>query len=85
MPAPDIILDKPFLLVSLSASPLGIVPLKQGFVIGYVEKVYETSDKTETGQYVMFDKDKSRAFVYGSTVYYIVDENDSLFQENPAL
>ena len=85
MPLPDIIISSPYVVVTLSASPTGVVPNSKGFVIGYVEMVNQLSDKVATGQYVMFNKELTESFIYGSTVYYRVDENDILFQENTPL
>lgn len=85
MPLPDIILNSPYILVTLSSSPTGVIPQKKGFQIGYVEMVYDTSDKTVVGQYVMFNSEESEAFLYGSTLYYRVKEENILFRENPPL
>jgi hypothetical protein len=81
---PDIIIESPFILATLSASPTGIIPQKAGFEIAFVQMVNQLSTKVTVGQYVMLDKNDARAFLYGSTIYYLVDENNLLFQENPA-
>lgn len=83
MPVPDIILNPPDVLITLSSSPSGLVPYKAGFQIGYVESVYDTSDSTTVGQYVMFDINNSKAFIYGSTIYYKISEQEIFFKENP--
>jgi len=85
MPLPDIIISSPYIVVTLSASPTGVIANAKGFVIGYVEMVNKLSDKVTLEQYVMFNVEKAQSFIYGSTVYYRVDENDILFQENPPL
>lgn len=85
MPLPDIIIESPYVIVTLLSSPSGIIPNKAGFQVGYVEMVNQLSDKVTTGQYVMFDSLKAESFIYGSTIYYRVDENEILFQENPPL
>ena len=85
MALPNIIISSPYIVVTLSQSPTGVIPNKAGFVIGYVEMVNQLSDKVTTGQYVMFNQSITESFIYGSTVYYRVDENDIMFQENPAL
>lgn len=85
MALPDIILNSPYILVTLSSSPTGVIPQTAGFVIGYVEMVYDTSDKTVVGQYVMFRQIKAESFLYGSTIYYRVKEENVLFKENPPL
>lgn len=85
MPTPNIIIESPYVLVTLSASPSGVIPNKAGFQIGYVEMVNQLSDTVAVGQYVMFDMTQAKSFIYGSTQYYLIDENNLLFQENPAL
>jgi hypothetical protein len=83
MALPNIILNAPYVLVTLSASPSGIIPQKKGEQIGYVEMVYDTSDKTAAGQYVIFNSEDSVAFLYGSTIYYRIKEENVLFRETP--
>lgn len=82
MALPSIILNSPFILITLSSSPTGIIPNKKGHQIGYVELVYDTSDNTTVGQYVMFDSEKAESFIYGSTVYYRIKEEQVLYKEN---
>lgn len=85
MALPDISLSWPYVLVTLASSPKGIIPQKKGFQIGYVEMVYDTSDNTVVGQYVMFNTEDAEAFLYGSTIYYRVKEENILYRENPSL
>lgn len=73
MPAPDINLPSPFVMLTQSAGSLGIVP-RQGISIGYVEKVYSTSDYLSVGQYVLFEIAKAGVLMYGSTIYYMVSD-----------
>ena len=82
MPLPTIILNPPQLLVTLSNSPRGYVPYgNTTFTVGFVQMVYDGSLDTIVGDYVYFYSDKVPAFVYGSTVYYVVPENQRVFKE----
>jgi len=85
MALPDIILTAPYVIITISSSPQGIIPNKKGFKVGYVEMVYDTSDTTTVGQYVMFNSEQEESFIYGSTVYYRIKEEQILYRENPAL
>lgn len=84
MPISDIILNSPYVLVTLANSPAGIVPSgSTNLVFGYVERVNELCDSVLVGEYVFFDRDTAKAVQYGSTVYYLVDETFNLFKEIP--
>ena len=79
---PGIILNAPNILVTQSgASSLGIENTQFGWILGTVEDVYDTSDKSSLGQTVYFDPTTVQSFIYGSTLYYIVDENFASFVE----
>lgn len=79
---PGITLNSPNVLVTQSgASTLGIENTQFGWILGSVEAVYDTSDKSSVGQTVYFDPTKAESFIYGSTLYYIVDENFASFVE----
>ncbi len=83
MPIPTIILDKPYVLVSLQDSPQGIEPLgNTNFVFGYVEHVYDTCDKIEVGNYIYFDNSEQSGFSYENTIYYLIQDNKILFKED---
>lgn len=82
---PGITLNAPNILVTQSgASTLGIQNAQFGWILGTVEDVYDTTDKSVLGQTVYFDPTKVQSFIYGSTIYYIVDENFASFVEPPA-
>ncbi len=85
MAAPNITLESPYILVSLSASPNGIIPYRKGFQIGYVEVVNQITDNITVGTFLMFNNEANEAFLYGSTVYYRIKEEHILFKENPPL
>lgn len=81
MPAPPIILSRPYILVTASESVLNIQSEKSGFIFGYVEAVYDTCDDVTVGQRVLFAPKQDKALLYGSTIYYLVDETHKLFKE----
>lgn len=83
MPTPPIILSKPYVLVTLSESGNGITSQLSGFVFGYVEMIYDTCDDLVVGQRILFDIKTAKALYYGSTQYYLVDEAQKLFKEDP--
>lgn len=79
---PPIILSKPYILVTLSESSNLITSQRAQFVFGYVEMIYDTCDDVVVGQKVLFDINTSKALQYGSTIYYMVDEQHKFFKEN---
>jgi hypothetical protein len=82
MALPNIILDAPQLLVTASDSPRGYNPYgKTTFIYGYVQAIYAGCINTIVGDYVFFDTTKVPAIIFGSTVYYIVPENQKAFKE----
>ena len=81
---PPIILSKPNLLVSKTdIGPNGETSQSADFVYGYVEMIYDTCDDVVVGQYVLFQLSIARALLYGSTIYYIINEQHKLFKEVP--
>lgn len=76
--ADEIILDRPKILVILSSSSIGI-DLSQsfGFSFGQVELVYQTCDGVQIGDNILFKPDKATKIVYGSTIYFMIDFEDS--------
>lgn len=82
MPAPNVILSKPWVLVTTSSSALGI-QVQQGFgwEFGTVQKVFQTSDKLAVGDSILFQPEKWAKLVYGSTIYFLVEETNAAFTE----
>jgi hypothetical protein len=78
---PDIILNKGQLLVTLAYSGEGVTSEGSQFVFGYVEMVYDGCTKTEVGRKVYFPFVQARQILYGSTMFFLVDEIFSLFKE----
>jgi hypothetical protein len=92
MPAPAIILNPPYILVTENAgdnSPLGVVRQTRSgseFVFGTVAKIYSTCDSAAVGDIVFFNKiaTNTQGVYYGSTQYYLVDVAFVVFKETPA-
>lgn len=84
MPTPSIILNSPQLLVTLGDSPSGIVPVGQTtLVFGQVQLKYDTCDKVNVFDWVLFDQNLAKQIVLGSTFYWLVDDALYLFSEPP--
>lgn len=82
MPSPPpIILSSPYILVTQAESSLSVTSQTSDFVFGYVEAVYDTCDDVTVGQRILFAPKFSKALLYGSTLYYLVDEAHKLFKE----
>jgi hypothetical protein len=81
MAAPPIILSKPNILVTVSDSTVNLVSQSSGWVFGYVEAIYDTCDDVTVGQRVLFKPKADNALLYGSTIYYLVNETQKLFRE----
>lgn len=84
MAIPDITLGNGQILLHESSSTLGIVMNDMNLLrFGVVDAVYATADRTVAGDYVMFNPKEAQKFVYGSTVYYIVMEQNISGTEPP--
>lgn len=81
MAVPDIDLQEPFILISLSDSLLGIILQTDQWVFGTVEKVYSGATVAVTNS-VAFPLENSVQIVYGSSIYYMVDITNLFFSEN---
>lgn len=84
MASPDITLQKGEVLVTQGASSSGIIPLSATILFGYVELVSEMCDSFVAGDYVMFNSQSASKFLYGSTIYYIIQEQVISGKEPPA-
>ena len=85
MAAPSIILNYPNILVSQTISSIGVEIQSSGLIFGMIELIYDTSDKSAVGNIILFDPTKSIQMKYGSTIYYLLDENIASFTEIPSL
>lgn len=81
MAVPNIILPKPYILLTQQDSGLGLEFVNSNIVFGYVEKVYDTSDRVAVGQSAMFDITQAQKFIYGSTMYYMIKDEFVTGQE----
>lgn len=72
------------MLVTLGPSPTGIVTSGQTtLVFGFVNMKYDTCDSVAVGETVLFDQTKAQTVQYGSTIYYVVDEQFISFKQLP--
>lgn len=84
MPTLPIILSKPHLLVTLGESPTGIVPVGDtNLSFGQVNMKYATCDNVAVDDWVLFDITQAKSIMFGSTIYYLVDDALFLFKEPP--
>lgn len=75
MAASDLILQVGQVLVRQDDSRLGITDATEGFLFGIVVKVYSTSDKTESDQYVLFNPTAAMSsFKISNIQYWIIRE-----------
>lgn len=74
MSAPDIILPRGQVMIQQTTSQLGIVSLDNKYNFGLVIAVSDVSDRYAAGAYVMYEQDKVSKFLYGSTFYFLIDE-----------
>jgi len=85
MPAPAIILSKGQMLVTKSGSILGILPIGNNqYSFGTVALIYDTSNDIAEGDTILFNSKTSDTFMYGSTVYYLVEEKNVAGNEGVA-
>lgn len=83
MAAPAIILANGQILVTPGSSSLGIIPVDINIRFGQVAIVNSLCDKFAANDYVMFDVTKALSIMYGSSVYYLLNENDVSCTETP--
>lgn len=82
----NIILNAPQLLVTPGVSPSGIVPVgSTGLIFGQVQQKYDTCDKCNVTDWVLFDIATAKQVMYGSTIYWVVNDSLYLFKEPAAL
>lgn len=82
---PDLILYSPNILVTQTSSSLGLGDSQSfGKMYGLVQQVFQTCDRCAVGDTVLFDPLKSTKIIYGSTIYFLTEQSNSSFSENPA-
>lgn len=83
MAVPDITLSKGQILATPSAiSEIGMVVQTPGYMFGHVAAVYQTADGAAVNQSVLFKESDAVVVKYGSTVYYLMSEENIAFTEN---
>jgi len=82
MSAPNVVLDRPFVLISEAGSALGITTDNNSSILfGTIQNIYETSDRYSVGDSVMFIRDGSTTIYYDNSVFYLVREEFVFFKE----
>jgi hypothetical protein len=81
----DLVLNKGEIIVTLSGSSTGLEPYNgQDLNIGFVVAVCVTSDKTQEGDYVLFDSNGVIPFlIISGTPFYLLNENNVKLRELP--
>jgi hypothetical protein len=83
MSAPSVILQKPKVIVTPSSSVQGFITDDARYIFGTITNIYESSDTFQIGQSVLFPPAKSFKFAEDSIDYYVVDEFELFFSEEP--
>ena len=83
MAAPDITLVNGQVLVTESGSTSGIVAIDPTIMFGTIEKVSDLTNTAIVGTSVMFNPQNGRQFMYGSTIYYLITEDNISGVEPP--
>ena len=83
---PDIVMPKPYVLVTLTTDVL-IYPLYAdgvGLNLGLVQKIFDTSDLFIVGDTVLFDMNNALPIGYSQHTFYYVQEQYLFLKENIA-
>lgn len=85
MPISGYILQKGTLLATQATDTdyFGIEVQTPGYLVGVVDDVYATTDKTAVGQYFIFKESEAIILKYGSTLYYLLEEASLIGVQNP--
>jgi hypothetical protein len=75
MPAPDIAISKGWVLITSSASVLGITPI-DAVQFATVALANDASENFSAGDAVMFFPERGRKLIYGSTYYILIEEQN---------
>jgi hypothetical protein len=81
MPAPDIYLTKPQVMLTQSSSELNIKPNDGSLMFGIIVGQYATSNYEMNGTPVLFNPKGALIINYGNVDYYIINEPQILFRE----
>lgn len=74
MAAPSITLGIGQVLITNTSSSLGILPIDKNLKFGTVELVYDSCDNLTVGDFIMYDQRNGQQFMYGSTLYILINE-----------
>lgn len=84
MPAPDITLPSGYVLITDSASALGLLPVGSSEIsFGTIAAVNDLTSSYSVADPVMYSLSKSERFMYGSTIYVLIKEEFISGTENP--
>ena len=83
MPTPDLILQKPLILILPTDSVLSGTPMGTALNFGNVELVYGTCDAFEVGDVVLYNTIGQTLVNYSGVEYAIIEEEKILYKEVP--
>ena len=81
MPAPDVVLPKPYVLVSEAASTLEGSAAGSNINFGTIDLIYETSDRFVVGDTVMYISEGQTLVSYSGVTYALITEDKILNKE----
>lgn len=84
MAATDLILYKPMILLTTSATSLsGLEPVAAAKQVsfGQVSKIYDTCDKVSVGDSVLFNQEDAFQVSDSGVIYYLINENYLIAEE----
>lgn len=82
MSVPDITLNKGMILLTQSASGLGIVMDNSPFVNAAVAKINDLEENYKVEDLILFDPTNATKFIYDDTNYYLVETDKIVYKEN---
>lgn len=74
MAAPSIILGIGQVVITNASTTLGILAIDKNLKFGTVELVYDSCDNFTVGDSIMYDQRNGQQFMYGSTIYILINE-----------
>lgn len=83
MPAPDIILNKGDILLTQSASGIGIELDNSALLNGLVELTNQLTDRYVNGDLVLFNPEGATILNYSSVDYFLTKESNIYYKEVP--
>lgn len=81
MPATDIILQKPFVLIQQTGSELGVNTGGGGILSGMIVNIYQTSDMYTIGDVVSYRVAGQEIISYENIDYSLVTEDKIFYKE----